>query len=153
MVTTPTTKRQRATDFPRVFRVLPLIHRRLREDRCAISPTGRRTAVEGHPEQSYRAGPLDAGMSSSRDVVSLKNCRRTPSWLFQFYAPLYQVQDGKPRVIAYGSRSLSVAEGRYSTYRREFLVLKWSVTEKFKQYLYGNKFHVVTDSNPLTYLL
>ena len=66
---------------------------------------------------------------------------------------LYQVQDGKPRVIAYGSRSLSVAEGRYSAYRRKFLALKWSVTEKFKQYLYGNKFHTVTDSNPLTYLL
>lgn len=66
---------------------------------------------------------------------------------------LYQVQDGKPRVVAYGSRSLSTAEKRYSAYRREFLALKWSVTEKFKQYLYGHKFHVVTDSNPLTYLL
>ncbi|KAK3742406.1 hypothetical protein QZH41_020713, partial [Actinostola sp. cb2023] len=68
-------------------------------------------------------------------------------------AALYQAQDGKPRVIAYGSRSLNAAERRYSAYRREFLALKWAVTDKFKQYLYGRKFHVVTDSNPLTYLL
>lgn len=35
----------------------------------------------------------------------------------------------------------------------EFLVLKWAVTGKFCDYLYGSPFTVVTDSNPLTYLL
>lgn len=34
-----------------------------------------------------------------------------------------------------------------------FLALKWAVTEKFTDYLYGSDFTVVTDSNPLTYLL
>ena len=67
-------------------------------------------------------------------------------------AALYQVQDGQPRVISYGSRTLNDAERKYSAYRREFLALKWAVTEKFRSYLYGHKFHVVTDSNPLTYL-
>ena len=55
--------------------------------------------------------------------------------------------------LAYGSRFLNVAEGRYSGYRGDFLALKWSVSGKFLQYLYRNKFHVVADSNPLTYLL
>lgn len=68
-------------------------------------------------------------------------------------AALYQVQDGRPRVIAYGSRTLNDAERKYSAYRREFLALKWAITEKFRPYLYGYKFHVVTDSNPLTYLV
>lgn len=35
----------------------------------------------------------------------------------------------------------------------EFLALKWAITEKFKDYLYGHKFSVLTDNNPLTYVL
>ncbi len=35
----------------------------------------------------------------------------------------------------------------------EFLALTWTVTEKFRSYLYGRKFHVIMDTNPLTYLL
>ena len=35
----------------------------------------------------------------------------------------------------------------------EFLCLKWAVTEKFNDYLYGNQFTVHTDNNPLTYVL
>lgn len=68
-------------------------------------------------------------------------------------AALYQTQKGIPTVIAYGSRTLSPAERNYSAYRREFLALKWAVSEKFRDYLYGFKFHVLTDSNPLTYLV
>ena len=68
-------------------------------------------------------------------------------------AALYQVQGGKLHVVAYASRSLSQAERKYSAYRREFLALKWAVAEKFKEYLYGHKCHLITDSNPLTYLL
>ena len=64
-----------------------------------------------------------------------------------------QTQKGRPTVIAYGSRTLSPAERNYSAYRREFLALKWAVAEKFRDYLYGSRFHVVTDSNPLTYLV
>ena len=68
-------------------------------------------------------------------------------------AALYQTQKGRPTVIAYGSRTLSPAERNYSAYRREFLALKWAVAEKFRDYLYGSRFHVITDSNPLTYLV
>ena len=31
--------------------------------------------------------------------------------------------------------------------------MKWAVSEKYHDYLYGNKFTVVTDNNPLTYVL
>ncbi|KAJ8031683.1 hypothetical protein HOLleu_24949 [Holothuria leucospilota] len=69
-------------------------------------------------------------------------------------AALYQVSsDGKKRVIAYGSRGLRKAERSYPAHKLEFLALKWAVTDKFKDYLYGRKFTVVTDNNPLTYVL
>uniref|UniRef100_A0A1A8PLB6 Gypsy retrotransposon integrase-like protein 1 n=2 Tax=Nothobranchius rachovii TaxID=451742 RepID=A0A1A8PLB6_9TELE len=57
------------------------------------------------------------------------------------------------RVIAYASRGLSRCETRYPAHKLEFLALKWAVTEKFCDYLYGSPFTVITDSNPLTYLL
>ena len=69
-------------------------------------------------------------------------------------AVLYQKQDGKQRVIAYASRSVSKAESNYPAHKLEFLALKWAVCEKFHEYLYGTKpFEVFTDNNPLTYVL
>ena len=57
------------------------------------------------------------------------------------------------RVIAYASRGISRAERNYPVHKLEFLALKWAVTEKFHDYLYGNTFSVITDNNPLTYVL
>ena len=72
-------------------------------------------------------------------------------------AVLYQQQDESKddvSVIAYASRSLTASEINYAPHKSEFLVLKWAVTDKFKEYLYGeNKFEVYTDNNPLTYIL
>ena len=69
-------------------------------------------------------------------------------------AVLYQKQDGKMRVIAYASRSVSKAEANYPAHKLEFLALKWAVCEKFHEYLYGSKpFEVFTDNNPLPYVL
>ncbi|PIK33495.1 hypothetical protein BSL78_29690 [Apostichopus japonicus] len=67
-------------------------------------------------------------------------------------AALYQTQDGKERVVAYASRGLRKGEMHYPAHKLEFLSLKWAVTEKFKEYLYGRKFTVLTDNNPLTYV-
>ena len=69
-------------------------------------------------------------------------------------AVLYQKQNGKLRVIAYASRSVSKAESHYPAHKLEFLALKWAVCEKFHEYLYGsNMFEVYIDNNPLTYVL
>uniref|UniRef100_A0A8C6PSX4 Gypsy retrotransposon integrase-like protein 1 n=3 Tax=Nothobranchius TaxID=28779 RepID=A0A8C6PSX4_NOTFU len=68
-------------------------------------------------------------------------------------AALYQVQNGVTQVIAYASRGLSSSETRYPAHKLEFLALKWAITDKFHDYLYGNTFTVITDNNPLTYLL
>ena len=70
-------------------------------------------------------------------------------------AVLAQEQDGAERTIAYASRGLSSAEQNYPAHKLEFLALKWSVTDKFSDYLYGaqHKFTIFTDNNPLTYVL
>ena len=68
-------------------------------------------------------------------------------------AILYQEQDGKERVIAYASRSLSKSESNYQAHKLGFLALKWPVTESFQECLYGNTFASYSDNNPLTYIL
>lgn len=68
-------------------------------------------------------------------------------------AVLYQMQDGHLRVICYASRGLSKSERKYPAHKLEFLALKWSITEKFRDYLLHQKFTVFTDNNPLTYVL
>ena len=67
---------------------------------------------------------------------------------------LYQKQDDNMEcVIAYVSRTLSKSKRNYDTHKLEFLVLKWSITEKFHEYLYDGHFEVYTNNNPLTYIL
>ena len=67
---------------------------------------------------------------------------------------LYQRQEGKLRVIACASRSVSKSKSHYPAHKLEFLALKWAVCEKFHEYLHGSKsFEVYTDKNPLTYVL
>ena len=66
-------------------------------------------------------------------------------------AVLLQEQNCMEQVIAYASHGISKAERNYPVHKLEFLALKWVVTEKFHDYLYGNTFSVITDNNPLTY--
>ncbi|XP_063049996.1 uncharacterized protein LOC134444699, partial [Engraulis encrasicolus] len=71
-------------------------------------------------------------------------------------AVLYQRQEGKMKVIAYGSRTLSAAEKNYHLHsgKLEFLAMKWAICERFRDYLYYTpNFVVYTDNNPLTYVL
>ena len=53
--------------------------------------------------------------------------------------------------IYFASRALNQAERNYSTIERELLAIVYSV-DKFRYYLYGKKFTIITDHNPLVYL-
>ena len=66
-------------------------------------------------------------------------------------AVLLQCQDGVEKVIAYGSRSLTDVERRYSQTEREALALVWAC-EHFMIYLLGIEFALVTDHKPLQYI-
>lgn len=56
--------------------------------------------------------------------------------------------NNEPVVIDYGAKSLTEAERRYCQPEREALALVWAV-EKFKQYLIGVEFELVTDHKAL----
>ena len=61
--------------------------------------------------------------------------------------------DGRYHPVTFRSRSLTLSEKNYHSSKLEFLALKWSVTEHFKEYLAYSPFVVRMDNNPLTYVL
>ena len=63
-------------------------------------------------------------------------------------AILSQGRISRDRACAYASRCLKGSELRYSTYDKELLAVVFAV-EKFRHFLYGNKFTVVTDHESL----
>ena len=68
---------------------------------------------------------------------------------------LQEDSTGNLCVVSYVSQMLKPYEHlmkNYSSAKLELLALKWSVCEKFRDYLIGSKFTVLTDNNPLTYV-
>ena len=63
--------------------------------------------------------------------------------------------DNEVHVVTYASWSLCPSEKSmrdYSSAKIELMALKWSVCDKFKDYLLGSKFTVFTDNNLLCYI-
>jgi site-specific DNA-cytosine methylase len=72
---------------------------------------------------------------------------------FGMGAVLVQRDDqDQEQVIAFASRSNNKAEANYSSYEGECLAVKWAVTH-FRCYLWGNSCVVITDHQPLLWLL
>ena len=69
-------------------------------------------------------------------------------------AVLFQKQAyGQFHPVAYGSWVLTAHKKNYHSTKLEFLALKSTVTEQFKEYLLYQPFLVKTDNNPLTYIM
>lgn len=66
-------------------------------------------------------------------------------------AVLSQGPIGRDKPIAYASRTLSKTEENYSTIEKELLAIVWAC-KYFRPYLFGNKFTLFTDHQPLTYI-
>ena len=49
----------------------------------------------------------------------------------------------------YAICNLKSSEKYYPVHKLEFLALKWAICEKIRDYLFGSKFEVLTDNNPL----
>ena len=61
--------------------------------------------------------------------------------------------DGWYHPVTYGSWALTAHEKCYHSTKLKFLVLKWAITEHFKECLLYQPFLVRTDNNPLTYIM
>ena len=127
--------------------------------------------LESQGKKAAKHTPVDWGEEEQIAFDTLKSlCCKAPILAYPNYkipfilhtnssleglgAVLYQVQNGIKRVIAYASRSVNKTEINYPVHKLEFLALKWVITDKIHDYLYGgNTFDVYTDNNPLTYVL
>ena len=63
----------------------------------------------------------------------------------------HRLSNGEERPIGFASRTLTVAEKKYSQLEKEALAIVFGV-RKFHQYLYGRLFELKTDHKPLTYI-
>nr|QHA33695.1 polyprotein [Chibugado virus] len=71
---------------------------------------------------------------------------------FAIGAVLSQGEIGKDRPIHFASRTLSQSEEKYSVPEKEMLAIFWAL-KTFRNYLYGTKFKIFTDHQPLTFAL
>ena len=71
---------------------------------------------------------------------------------FAIGAVLSQGEMGRDKPIHFASRTLSVTEEKFSVPEKEMLAIYWAL-QTFRNYLYGTKFKILTDHQPLTFAL
>ena len=122
-------------------------------------------------EKEIKMGPVQLPPEAQEVVRTLKGKVQSPSVLvfLDFDKPfpletdaskeglgavLSQKQDdGHYHPITFGSCSLTPDEKNYHSSKLEFLALKWTVMEHFKEYLAYAPFVVKMNNNPLIYIL
>ncbi|KAL4126739.1 hypothetical protein QTP88_010948 [Uroleucon formosanum] len=66
---------------------------------------------------------------------------------------LSQIHDGSICIIEYASRSLKDPEKRYHSNELEVTAVHWAITEKFRLYLVGETFKLITDNYSTAYIV
>ncbi|UYV75771.1 hypothetical protein LAZ67_13001284 [Cordylochernes scorpioides] len=121
------------------------LHRLLRKD----------TRFEWGPDQRQAYESLKLALASEPVLAHFDEKYATELHTdasgFGIGAVLVQVQGGSQKPIGYASRTLSTAEKNYSTTERECLAAIWAIG-KFRPYLFGRSFTIVTDHHSLCWL-
>ncbi|CAI7889573.1 unnamed protein product [Closterium sp. NIES-54] len=107
------------------------------------------------PQEEALKGLMEAVKSGA--VLKLPN-GKAPFVLYTDWssvgmgAVLSQLEEGQEKVVAFASRTCNPAEANYSSYEGEGLVAIWEVGH-FRVYLQGRHFALVTDHQPLLWLM
>ena len=108
---------------------------------CPGSLSGFKTGLHEHPILAFTDYTKDFLLVTDASKEGLE-------------AVLSQKQaDGHYHLVVYGSQALTAHKKNYHSTKLKFLVLKWAITEHFKEYLLYQLFLVRTDNNPLTYIM
>ncbi|XP_011689306.1 PREDICTED: uncharacterized protein K02A2.6-like [Wasmannia auropunctata] len=105
-------------------------------DKCRKSFNGIKKAVSSAPILAHYQQTVPVGIACDASSVGVGVV------LFHRY------EDGSERPIAFASKTLSAAERNYSQVEKEALSIVFGI-KRFIQYLYGCRFILVTDHNPL----
>lgn len=110
-----------------------------------------------HTDQFLKTFKLCKNLLTQSDILQYPDLDKpfvltTDASNFALGAVLSQGPIGKDRPVAYASRTLTRSEERYSAIEKELLAIVWA-TQYFRPYLFGRKFTLFTDHQPLTYAL
>ena len=64
---------------------------------------------------------------------------------------LSQMRHTEEQVIAYGGRALNLQETKYNATEKELCAIIYAI-KRFRTYIYGTKFEIYTDHQPLKYI-
>ena len=114
--------------------------------------------LEGTPSQKKKFKVCWGPKQQEAFETLQRLCTESPILAYADFKALFGLHtdasvEGQKRVIAYASRSLSKSKRNYPVHKLEFLALKWAITDKFHEYMYGAEFQVYTDNNLLIYVL
>ena len=101
---------------------------------------GLRSVCPHAPVLSYPIFSVDSPFCLKTDASDTGLC-----------AVLTQKQNGRECALGYASRKLNSAERNYSVPEREALAVVWGISH-FRPYLYGQRFTIFTDHQPITFL-
>ena len=135
---------------------------------CIVQPLDKHLTGEGASRKSEQVSLSKDALKAFRLLKQV--CMTAPILAFADYTKPFLLEtdaskdrlgavlsqkkvDGQYHSVAYGSRALIPHEKNYHSTKLEFLVLKWAVTEHFKEYLPYQCFLVKTDNTPLTCIM